>query len=85
MGETMKARILVSRKAVDQNRSTGSKEPVFTIVYADGNEQKSSDIIILGPCAVKYDPTADEGKRVWIETFDRIVLKDDGSVTGQSS
>lgn len=69
-----KKKILVSRTIVDQNKNTGGIDPVFTVIDHDGTEYKTSDIVILGASAIKYDPTAEPGQRVWIETFSKIVM-----------
>ncbi len=68
-------KILVHRSAVDRNHETGNSDPVFTVIDSEGGEHKSSSIIILGPCEIKYDREGGEGMRVWIETFDEVVLK----------
>lgn len=77
----MKKRIFVSRLVVDQNQQIGTNDPVFTIINADGTEYKSSNITILGPCEVKYDRDGGDGMRVWIETFDKVIVKDGISIT----
>jgi hypothetical protein len=69
-------RILVSRSVVDHNTETGDSKQVFTVVDAEGNQHRSSSIIILGPSAVRYDRDGGPGNRVWIETFDKVVLRD---------
>lgn len=79
----MKKRILVSRTVVDQNHTTGSSDHVFTVIDADGNEYKASNIIILGSSELKYDHEGTPGNRVWIETFAKVVLKD-GSDTAHN-
>jgi hypothetical protein len=72
----MRKRILVDRSAVEHNHETGEKMPVFTVVEADGTKHHTCSILILGPCEVKYDPSGAAGSRIWIETFDRLVLQD---------
>lgn len=68
--------ILVSRLVVDHNRNTGEVDPVFTVIDQDGTEYKTSNILILGSSEVKYDPMGEEGKRVWIETFSKVVINE---------
>ena len=80
----MQTKILVSRTAVDHNRATGTNDPVFTIIYPDGTVANSSDILMLGTCALRYDPAAEEGRRVWIETFDKVVLRDGMAIESSS-
>lgn len=70
-----KKTIIVSRSIVDQNHNMGSFDPVFTITDSSGEQYKSSDILIMGPCSLQYDPAAPEGQRVWIETFSKIITK----------
>lgn len=71
-------RILVNRKIVEQNELTGQSDPVFTVIDDQGGEHHGSSIILTGPCEVKYDRTGRIGTRIWIETFDRVVLKNVG-------
>lgn len=69
-------KILVHRSAVDHNQETGKSDPVFTVIDSSGIEYKSSSVIVLGSCEIKYDREGGEGMRVWIETFSKVVMKD---------
>jgi hypothetical protein len=68
-------KIFVNRSAVENNQQTDSTTETVFIVVSDGDRKHSNSIIILGPSEVKYDPNAPEGSRIWIETFNKVVLK----------
>lgn len=68
-------KIFVNRAAVEVNHQNGSSEPVFMVRDADGTEHRTSSIIILGPSEIRYDPNGPEGSRIWIETHDKLMLK----------
>jgi hypothetical protein len=70
----MKKKIFVSRSVVDYNENNGEDNPVFIIIKSDGTEYKSSNMLILGSCELKYDRKAEQGMRVWIETMGRIIV-----------
>jgi hypothetical protein len=75
-------KIYVSRDAVEANhRDPEADEKVFKVIDDDG-EHWTNSIIILGAVEIRYDRTAGEGLRVWIETYDKVVMKDGDSLTG---
>jgi len=75
-------KIFVSRPSVEANHQTGSYDPVFTIREPDGTEHHTNSIIILGPSEIRYDATGAEGSRIWIETYDRVIMKNGSNLEG---
>jgi hypothetical protein len=67
-------KILVDRSAVIANHQNGTDDPIFKVLCGDV-EQRASAVTITGPCEVRYDRTAVDGKRVWIETRSSVVLR----------
>lgn len=67
-------RILVNRGAVERN-AAGSNDPVFTVVDDQGTQHYGSNIILTGMSELKYDPSGCVGSRIWIETWDKVILK----------
>lgn len=67
-------KIFVHRAVVEHNHEAGTSNPVFT-VWDGEQEHHSNSIILLGPCEIKYDPTGTQGNRIWIETYDKVILK----------
>jgi hypothetical protein len=75
--ETIVARrVFVVRSTVEWNAETGSDAPVFLLIDDDGREYRGSNIGFEGPSVLQYDPSQAYGKRVWIETFGKVVLTD---------
>jgi hypothetical protein len=76
----MLRRVYVVRSTVEFNSETGSAEPVFMMLDQDDREYRGSNVIFDGPATLRYDPSQAYGKRVWIETFGKVILSD-GSAT----
>ena len=75
-------KIYVSRMSVDANADDQEADAkVFKVVDEDGEHWVNS-IIVFGAVEMRYDRTAGPGQRVWIETWDKVVMKDGGSPTG---
>jgi hypothetical protein len=74
--------ILVSRAVVEANDETGALEPVFTAIADDETEIKGTRIYLGGPATLKYDPTRPRGRRVWIQTFDEVIVWNGSDIAG---
>ncbi len=68
-------KIFASRVTVDANHGKDEIDPVFTVLTVDGAEHRSNSLIVLGPSEFRYDHNGPIGKRVWIETYAKVVLK----------
>ena len=66
--------VFVSRQIVERNDATGSCEPVFSVVGPDGAEYPGTEVIYTGPSASKYDRNKPVGRRIWIETFEKVIV-----------
>lgn len=67
--------ILVNRNIVEQNHQTGGSDHVFTVIDDQGKEHHASSIMLTGAAELKYDKSRCDGRRVWIETYDKVILK----------
>lgn len=71
----MKKVIHVNQHVIRANSKTGAKDPVFTVkTYKDN--VKGHSVHVDGPCALVYQPDdpLSCGARVWIETWDPVVV-----------
>lgn len=65
---------MAHRAVVDQNEEFGSSDPVFTLIDTDGEQYRGTHVIFEGRAEMKYDPEAGIGRRIWIETFEKVIL-----------
>lgn len=67
--------VLVSRAAVERNDQAETDDPVFTVVDCHGAEHLGDSVHFNGPSQLRYDRNKPAGRRIWIETFSEVVVK----------
>ena len=73
--------VFVSRQVVERNDETGSCEPVFTIVGPDNAEYYGTEVIYTGIAVSKYDRNKPVGRRIWIETSEKVIVLNGNDIT----
>lgn len=73
---------MAQRSVVDQNETTGQIDPVFVIRTSDDQEIRGNRVVIEGSSEMKYDSAEIFGRRVWLETYSKVILYHGNVVTG---
>jgi hypothetical protein len=76
--------VFVSRHIVEQNDTTGGMDPVFTVVNADGTECWGCKVIFTGEVELKYDRNKPVGRRIWLQTFEKVLVESGAGITSVS-
>ena len=78
----MKKRIHVNQHKIRSNIKNNVKEPVITVKTSKSNNY-AHEVKIEGPSKIIYNPDKPLscGAKVWIETSDEVIMKDNDFVT----